>query len=119
MKKIVLNLDKLHLVLIGIIFVGVVLFLINRNNTTSAHLHNPYQSQLDSLSNVINNLHNENIILEKKYLYYDSISNIYSLEIDSLTTDINKKRKLYEKQIKDINTFSPTELHQFITNRYK
>jgi peptidoglycan hydrolase CwlO-like protein len=119
MKKVILSLDKLHLILIGIILVGVVLFLINRNSTTSSHLSNPHQPQIDSLFNVIENYNRENSILREKFMYYDSLSKVYSLEIDSLTIDINKKRKLYAKQIKNINTFSPTELYQFITNRYK
>lgn len=119
MKKVVLNLDKLHLILIGIIMVGVGLFLINRENSTPSHLYNPYKNQLDSLSLIIDNYKVANDSLNIKYHKLVELSLKYSHEIDSLNIDIKNTRKRYEKQIKNLNNSSPTELYEFITSRYK
>ena len=98
---------------------GVILFFTTKDNTTPNNNPNIYKKQIDSLSNVIFKHQQENIILNKKFKYYDSLSNVYSLEIDSLTLNINKRRKFYDKQIKNLNNLSPTELYKFITDRYK
>ncbi len=119
MKKWVLNLDKLHLILIGIILLGVTLFLINRNNVSSNFISNPYQPQLDSLSGVIQRYENKNRELENRYLEYLDISFKYKTQVDSLNKNIQNQRKTYEKQIQDVSNYTSTELYKFITDRYK
>ena len=119
MKKSVLNLDKLHLILIGVILLGVIIFLVSRENTPPLNLTNPYQSQLDSLSRDIKMYEDENSKLNEKYLESIEMSNKYQSQIDSLNTTIISQRKSHEKKIKSINNYTSTELYMFIADRYQ
>jgi hypothetical protein len=114
-----LNLDKLHLILVGIIFVGVIFFIYNKKNTPPISQINPYQTQIDSLSSIISLYLDSTKILKGSYVKIIEEKNKQTQMLDSLNRDIIKQRKKYEDKIKSVYMYSPTELYEFITNRYK
>jgi peptidoglycan hydrolase CwlO-like protein len=78
-----------------------------------------YQYKIDSLSYVINNyeveqdkLTNNILELQQKVINLDH-------EIDSTTQVLYKTRKYYEKKIRDINDYTPSELDKFFSDRYE
>jgi hypothetical protein len=119
MNKTSINIDKLHLFLIGVIIVGVVFLFGKNNNTPPFTPSNPYQPQIDSLSLVIKQYEKSNVTLDSIYLELNVKYTKQTELLDSLNLNIEKQRKSYETKIKGINNSSPTELYEFITNRYK
>jgi exonuclease VII small subunit len=119
MKK-VITLDKTKLILlgvIGILLLGLALSLYRKDPTP--HNISLYQKQIDSLNIELKHLEQDQIILNHKLKMYKDSLVVYNHKIDSLNQNITKIRNYYGKKIRDINNASPTEIYDFITNRYK
>ena len=52
-------------------------------------------------------------------LYQQLEIDILNKQIDSTSNEIIKVKKYYGKKIKDITTYTPTQLDKFFTERYQ
>jgi len=119
MKK-VITLDKTKLILlgvIGILLVGLAFSLYSRGN--ALYTVDRYQKQIDSLDVELTYLKQEQSKFDLEIQKYKDSLIVYDHKIDSLNQNITKIRNYYGKKIRDINNSSPTEIYDFITNRYK
>ena len=77
------------------------------------------QRKVDSLLYVIKNLQNEQTVLNNSITYHQSKIDLLDSKIANTNQDIIDIRKYYDKQIQDINRFTPSQLNEFFTKRYK
>lgn len=116
----VITLDKTKLILLGIIgilVIGLAFSLYHRGN--ALYTIDRYQKQIDSLDVELNFLQQEQTNLTKKLHKYKDSLVVYDHKIDSINTNLENIRNYYGKKIQDINNSSPTELYNFLTNRYQ
>ncbi len=119
MKK-VITLDKTKLILIGVILLlilGLTLSLYSRGNALYAV--DLYQKQIDSLDVELNHLQDDQIKFDLDIKKYKDSLIVYNREIDSINLNIEEIRNYYGEKISNISNSTPTELHKFITDRYK
>lgn len=113
--------NKYHI--IGLVLyttlIATLTYLLSRPITNVNGLSTQDQKSVDSLNIRIG-------VLEYQQKLSDSLVADYKKDIDILDHKINSTknkviqiRKDYEGKIKDINRYTPTELHNFFTDRYK
>jgi cell division protein FtsB len=118
MKKVItLNKTKLILLgIIGILIVGLAFSLYDREN--ALYTVDRYQKQIDSLDIKLGSLQQEQTHLNTQIQKYKDSLIVYNHKIDSIKINIEKIRKYYGDKIQNISNSSPTELYDFLTNRY-
>ena len=77
------------------------------------------KQKIDSLNSVIIKLEDKQIELNRSIFDQQLEINILNHSIDSTNKEIVKVRKYYAKKIKDITTYTPTQLDNFFTERYQ
>lgn len=80
---------------------------------------NSYDSKIDSLNIELKHIKKDQLILDKKISSYRDSIFIYDSKIDSLSKEITKTRIYYGKKINDIRNYTPSQLDNFFTDRYK
>lgn len=119
MKKVItLNKTKLILLgIIGILIVGLAFSLYDRGN--ALYTIDKYQNQIDSLDSELVILQQEQTQFEIEIQKYKDSLIVYDHKIDSINLNIENIRNYYGKKINNIRNSSPTELYNFLTDRYK
>jgi peptidoglycan hydrolase CwlO-like protein len=77
------------------------------------------QYKVDSLLYVIKNLQTEQQTLNNSIIYHQNKIDILDSKIANTNQEIIDIRKDYGKQIQDINNFTPSQLNDFFSKRYK
>jgi len=77
------------------------------------------KQKIDSLNIVIIKLKDEQIELDKSIIHQQNEITILNNQIDSTNTEIAKVKNYYGKEIKNITTYSTTQLDDFFTKRYQ
>jgi cell division protein FtsB len=116
----VITLDKTKLILlgvIGILLVGLAFSLYSRGN--ALYTVDRYQKQIDSLDVELTYLKQDQLKFDLEIQKYKDSLIVYDHKIDSINLNIEKIRNYYGKKIQDISNSSPTELYNFLTNRYQ
>jgi len=116
----VITLDKTKLILLGIIgilIVGLAFSLYDRGN--ALYTVDEYQNQIDSLDLELTTLQQEQTQFEIEVQKYKDSLIVYDHKIDSINLNIENIRNYYGEKIHNIRNSSPSELHNFLTNRYK
>ena len=119
MEKVII-LDKTKLILLGIIgilIVGLAFSLYDRGN--ALYTIDKYQNQIDSLDSELVILQQEQSQFEIEIQKYKDSLIVYDHKIDSINLNIENIRNYYGKKINNIRNSSPTELYNFLTDRYK
>jgi cell division protein FtsB len=117
-KVITLNKTKLILLgIIGILIVGLAFSLYDRGN--ALYTIDKYQNQIDSLDSELVILQQEQTQFEIEIQKYKDSLIVYDHKIDSINLNIENIRNYYGKKINNIRNSSPTELYNFLTDRYK
>jgi predicted nucleic acid-binding Zn-ribbon protein len=119
MKNKTFQLKLSHLIIGGIILL-LVIFLFKYNPTQD--IPNNYDKQkreIDSLGNIINELKEDQLKLNQslsiQYAKVDSLNK----EITTTEKELIQTRAYYGNKIKNITSYSPSELIEFFTERYK
>ena len=111
---------KLWHVLIGVVSLTLLLYFIFVKVTpTQVGDYTEQKQKIDSLKNVITKLEDEQFELDRSIFAQQLEINILNKEIDSTNEEIVKVRKYYAKKIKDITSYTPTQLDKFFTERYQ
>jgi hypothetical protein len=115
-KKITLNVS--HLIL-GAIILLLLFFIFLKPKQYDFSQVDKNQRKVDSLSYIIKNLQNEQTVLNNSITYHQNKIDLLDSKIANTNQDITDIRKYYDKQIQDINRFTPSQLNEFFTKRYK
>jgi peptidoglycan hydrolase CwlO-like protein len=111
---------KLWHVLISVVSLTLLLYFIFVKVTpTQVGDYTKQKQKIDSLNVVITGLENKQIELNRSIFSQQLEIDILNREIDSTNKEIVKVRKYYAKKIKDITTYTPTQLDNFFTERYQ
>jgi len=116
----VLTFNKKQLILFGIGIIMIIIIV----STLSTRVDTPisydsYKSEIDSLNTKLKNIKDRQNILDNQIKTYKDSINISNNRIDSLGKELIKTRIYYGKKIKDIGIYTPSELSNFFTIRYK
>jgi septal ring factor EnvC (AmiA/AmiB activator) len=119
MKEKVYQIKLSHLIIGGILLLLLIFLIYFRPTPTQINTYDKEKREIDSLKTEINKLKNIQdtltIDLGKQQKVIDSLSN----EIKKTEKELTKNRTYYGKKIKNLTSSSPSELHQFFTERYK
>lgn len=111
---------KLWHVLISVVSLTLLLYFIFVKVTpTQVGDYTKQKQKIDSLNVVITGLESKQIELNRSIFSQQLEIDILNREIDSTNKEIVKVRKYYAKKIKDITTYTPTQLDNFFTERYQ
>jgi hypothetical protein len=116
----VITFNKKQLVLFGIgiiLMVIIVSALSTRVDTPISY--DPYRSKIDSLNIELKYIKNRQNILNSQIRRYKDSIDVSNNRIDSLGKELIKTRVYYGKKIKSIGNYTPSELSNFLTVRYK
>tara|TARA_R110000796_G_scaffold150208_2_gene266993 strand:- start:156 stop:512 length:357 start_codon:yes stop_codon:yes gene_type:complete len=111
---------KLWHVLISVVSLTLLLyFLFVKITPTTTGDYTEQKQKIDSLKNVITGLEDKQIELDRSIVYQQNEIVILNKQIDSTNIEILNVRRYYAKKIKDITTYTPTQLDDFFSKRYQ
>jgi predicted nucleic acid-binding Zn-ribbon protein len=102
-------------ILIGLFIVYWLFFVLTPSDTMS----NVNKTKLDSLTNVVNQIHKEQYILEGKIEVIDEEVEKIDNNISKIKTNKVKTGKKYYEEITRVDKYTEPELDSFFSNRYK
>jgi peptidoglycan hydrolase CwlO-like protein len=114
-KKITFNIS--HLIMGAIILL--LLWLLLKPSNVDLSKYDKQKQQIDSLSNVINGLQKEQTRLDQSILKYQTKIDSLDNEINNTNQEIANVREYYGKKIRDILNYTPQQLDDFFSKRYK
>ena len=79
----------------------------------------PQTQAIDSLSRVISDLQRHQQYLDGLIIIQETQLDKLSKQIDSTTSQLQETRKQYDAKIKNIYSYTDTQLERFFTARYK
>jgi peptidoglycan hydrolase CwlO-like protein len=102
----------------GAIILLLLIFMFLRPKTVDLSKYDKQKQEIDSLNRTL-------IDLEKKQVELDNSILQHQVKIDSLNNEINTTnqeitdiRVRYDKKLKDINNYTPSQLNDFFSERY-
>jgi peptidoglycan hydrolase CwlO-like protein len=114
-KSITLNVS--HLILGAIILL--LLWLLLKPANVDLSKYDKQKQQIDSLSRVITELQKEQLQLDKSIFYHQNKIDSLDNEINNTNKEISDVREYYGKKIRDILNYTPQQLDDFFSKRYK
>ena len=94
-------------------------YLLSRPNTSVNGLSTQDQKYVDSLNIRIGELEGQQKLSDSLIANYKKDIEVLDHKIDSTKNKVTQIRKEYEGKIKNIGRYTPTELDNFFTDRYK
>ena len=94
-------------------------YLLLRPNTNVNGLSTQDQKYVDSLNIRIGELEGQQKVSDSLIANYKKDIEVLDHKIDSTKNKVIQIRKDYEGKIKDISRYTPTQLDNFFTDRYK
>jgi peptidoglycan hydrolase CwlO-like protein len=114
-KNIKLNIS--HLVM-GAIILLLLLVVFLRPETINLSKYDKQKQEIDSLNHTLIDLQKKQVELDNSILQHqfkiDSLNN----EINTTNQEITDIRVRYDKKLKDITTYTPSQLNDFFSERY-
>jgi peptidoglycan hydrolase CwlO-like protein len=102
----------------GAIILLLLIFIFFRPETVDLSKYNGQKQEIDSLNHTLINLQKKQVELDNSILQHqvkiDSLNN----EINITNQEIIDIRVRYDKKLKDINTYTPSQLNDFFSERY-
>jgi len=77
------------------------------------------KQEIDSLNNVLVNLQKHQLELDKSILFHQNRIDSLNNEISNTNKEIADVREYYGKKIRDILNYTPQQLDDFFSKRYK
>jgi peptidoglycan hydrolase CwlO-like protein len=115
-KSITLNVS--HLIM-GAIILFLLWFALLKPTKNDSSKYDKQKQQIDSLTYVIKDLQKEQIELDKSIKFHQNKIDSLDCEIDSTNQQITNIRNYYGKKIRDIANYTPSQLDNFFSKRYK
>jgi uncharacterized protein YlxW (UPF0749 family) len=107
-----------HLIM-GAIILLLILFLSLKPKQYDWSKVDTNQRKVDSLLYIVKNLQKEQTVLNNSIISYQNKIDLLDSKIANTNQDILNIRRYYDKQIQDINNFTPSQLNEFFSKRYK
>jgi predicted nucleic acid-binding Zn-ribbon protein len=117
MKNKTIELNISHLVM-GAIILLLLWFLLKPTNVDLSK-YDKQKKEIDSLSNVISGLQKEQIYLNQSIIQSKNKIDSLDNEITNTNQEITNIREYYGKKIRDILNYTPQQLDDFFSKRYK
>jgi peptidoglycan hydrolase CwlO-like protein len=114
-KSITLNIS--HLILGAIILL--LLWLLLKPTKVDLSKYDKQKKEIDSLNNVLVSFQKKQLELDKSILYHQNRIDSLTDKISNTNQKITNTRAYYDKKIKDISNFTPSQLNDFFAKRYK
>jgi len=114
-KSITLNVS--HLILGAIILL--LLWLLLKPTNVDMSKYDKQKQEIDSLNNVLVNLQKHQLELDKSILFHQNRIDSLNNEISNTNKEIADVREYYGKKIRDILNYTPQQLDDFFSKRYK
>jgi peptidoglycan hydrolase CwlO-like protein len=114
-KSITLNVS--HLILGAIILL--LLWILFKPSNVDLSKYDKQKQQIDSLARVITELQKEQLQLDKSIFYHQNKIDSLNNEINNTNKEIADVREYYGKKIRDILNYTPQQLDDFFSKRYK
>ena len=116
----VITFSKKQLVLFGIGIIMIIIIVSALSTRVDTPIsYDPYRSRIDSLNIELKYIKNRQNILGSQIKRYRDSIDVSNNRIDSLGKELIKTRIYYGKKIKDIGSYTPSELSNFFAIRYK
>jgi len=112
-----IRLNVSHLIMGAIILL--LLWLLLKPANVNLSKYDKQKQQIDSLSRVISELQKEQIVLDKSIEKHQNIIDSLDNEINNTNKEIADVREYYGKKIRDILNYTPQQLDDFFSKRYK
>jgi vacuolar-type H+-ATPase subunit I/STV1 len=109
------NYKTILLILGGLFLLYWVIFVLTPGSTMSKE----DKAKLDSLTNVVNQINKEQIILENKIESVNQEVDKIDNNISKIKTNKEKTGKKYHEEISRVDKYTEPELDSFFSNRYK
>lgn len=114
-KSITLNVS--HLILGAIILL--LLWLLLKPTKVDLSKYDKQKQEIDSLNNVLVDLQKHQFELDKSILFHQNRIDSLNNEISNTNNEITDIRAYYDKKIRDISNYTPSQLNDFFAKRYK
>jgi len=106
-----------HLIM-GAIILLLLIFMFLRPETVDLSKYDGQKQEIDSLNRTLIELQKKQVELDNSILQHqfkiDSLNN----EINTTNQEITDIRVRYDKKLKDITTYTPSQLNDFFSERY-
>lgn len=118
MKDKVIQIKISHLIM-GAIILFLLWFAFLKPTKNDSSKYDKQKQQIDSLNNILNGLKKEQVELDKSIKFHQTKIDSLNCEIDSTNKEITNIRNYYGKKIRDISNYTPSQLDDFFSKRYK
>jgi peptidoglycan hydrolase CwlO-like protein len=112
-----ITLNASHLILGAIILL--MLWLLLKPTKVDLSKYDKQKKEIDSLNNVLVSFQKKQLELDKSILYHQNRIDSLTDKISNTNQEITNTRAYYDKKIKDISNFTPSQLNDFFAKRYK
>ena len=121
MQKIInfLKQNYYYLTILKVVFGLFVLYYLIFFLTPKVNMSVAQKQQLDSLSILVNQLHEDNVELEKEIDEYNKKIDEVDNHIDKIKGQKTIVKEIYHEKINRVDKLTVRELDSFFTNRYK
>jgi predicted nucleic acid-binding Zn-ribbon protein len=116
MKNKTIKLNISHLIMGAIILL--MLWLLFKPSNIDLSKYDKHNQQIDSLNIELKHIRNKQDILGSQIRRYKDSIDVSNARIDSLSKELTSTRIYYGKKIKDISSYTSSELYKFFTERY-
>jgi peptidoglycan hydrolase CwlO-like protein len=114
-KKITLNVS--HLILGAIILL--MLWLLLKPTNIDISKYDKQKQEIDSLNRILVDLQKKQIELDKSIFTHQYRIDSLNSEMNNTNREITDIRAYYDKKLRDISTYTPSQLNDFFSKRYK
>ena len=119
MQKIINFLKQNFMTILKVLFGLFVLYYLIFFLTPKVNMSVAQKQQLDSLSILVNQLHEDNLELEKEINEYDKKIDEVDNHIDKIKGQKTIVKEIYHEKINSVDKLTVRELDSFFTDRYK
>jgi peptidoglycan hydrolase CwlO-like protein len=106
-----------HLIL-GAIILLLLLVVFLRPGTVDLSKYDKQKQEIDSLNRTLIDLQKKQVELDNSILQHQFKIDSLNIEINTTTQEITDIRVRYDKKLKDINNYTPSQLNDFFSERY-
>jgi len=103
----------------GAIILLLLWFVFIQPSPSMVSKYDKQKKEIDSLENNIKKLEQEQIELNKSLTHHQNKIDSLNYQIDITNQELNDVRNYYGKKIRDIANYSPSQLDDFFSKRYK
>jgi len=102
----------------GAIILLLLIFLFLRPETVNLSKYDKQKQEIDSLNRTLIDLQKKQTELDNSILQHQSKIDSLNNEISTTNQEITDIRVRYDKKLKDITTYTPSQLNDFFSERY-